>query len=435
MQDFYHLAIIWTGVLLSTFLARWTKLTPVLYFLAFGSLSATLGVLPHETTPFIHGFAEIGIVLIMFALGFEENPARFVSGIRRAWGIAFFGAVAPFFTAYFVAIEYWGETRLAMMCGLAMTATAVSLTMVSLRSENLHTSEAARGIMTSAVLDDIASLALVAVLVPLATGDAEPSVRAVVVVVGKAAVFFGIVAVLGMWIMPHEPVTRWVRRIPVVRSYGMRHLLMLGESSTATLIVLLLALLVGILAHHFGFHPAVGAYMAGLILKQEYFHHDKSRQAAVYNQTKHIVDDVAFSWIGPVFFVNLGTKIVLDYHVIGSLAQETFVMTAGLIVAQVASAALAARFTGRFQWHESMMIGFGMLGRAELAFVVMDIGYVENDIFSPAAFYTLMFSAFWLNVSVPLSIRLWKPYYTGDKELAVKIGGRRILLSRPLPDG
>ena len=68
------------------------------------------------------------------------------------------------------------------------------------------------------------------------------------------------------------------------------------------------------------------------------------------------------------------------------------------------------------------MIGFGMLGRAELAFVVMDIGYVQNNILTDEAFYTLMFAAFWLNVAVPVTIAWWKPYYAGEKQLF----GRRI---------
>lgn len=50
-----------------------------------------------------------------------------------------------------------------------MTATAVSLTMVSLRSEGLGKSPVAMRIMTSAVLDDIASLAFLAIAVPLVT--------------------------------------------------------------------------------------------------------------------------------------------------------------------------------------------------------------------------------------------------------------------------
>jgi Kef-type K+ transport system membrane component KefB len=85
-------------------------------------------------------------------------------------------------------------------------------------------------------------------------------------------------------------------------------------------------------------------------------------------------------------------------------------MTLGLFVAQISSAALAARYTSGMDWANSVMVGIGMLGRAELAFVVMDIAYVQNSILSVEAFYTLMLTAFWLNVSVPITISLWKPY-------------------------
>lgn len=57
------------------------------------------------------------------------------------------------------------------------------------------------------------------------------------------------------------------------------------------------------------------------------------------------------------------------------------------------------------------MIGFGMLGCAELTFVVMDIAYVERQIINDEAFFTLMMTAFCLNVAVPLTIRWWRPYY------------------------
>ena len=77
------------------------------------------------------------------------------------------------------------------MGALARTATAVSLTMASLRSEGLHKTRAATGIMTSAVLDDIASLALVAVLVPLASGGSMISAAGLGIIVLKATVGAG----------------------------------------------------------------------------------------------------------------------------------------------------------------------------------------------------------------------------------------------------
>ena len=63
------------------------------------------------------------------------------------------------------------------------------------------------------------------------------------------------------------------------------------------------------------------------------------------------------------------------------------------------------------------MIGFGMLGRAELAFVVLDIAYVKYNIFTNEVFYTLMLTIFWLNVAVPITIRFWQPYFSGKKHL------------------
>ncbi len=410
MNPLVQLAIIWVGVYFASLLATKTRLTSVLFFLFFGALMVNLGILPTETAPFIRGFAELGIILIMFTLGFEENTQNFLRGIKRSWGIAFFGAVAPFFTAYFIADFFWDDTTIALMCGLTMTATAVSLTMVSLKSLGLQRSPAATGIMTSAVLDDIASLALVAILVPVATGQAALSLSSVAYIVVKALVFFGGVALVGAYLLPHD-LKGWVSRIPLIGRYGVRDLLATGEGEHSTLTVLLMALVVGLLAHEFGFHPAVGAYMAGLILREEYFLLDTKHARSSYKNTKAIVDSAAFSWIGPVFFVDLGTKIVFDWDIFVSIIPESISLLVGLFFAQVISASLAARYTGRFTFHESMMIGFGMLGRAELAFVVMDIAYVQNSILSTEAFYTLMFTAFWLNVAVPITLTLWKPYY------------------------
>ncbi|MFT7472175.1 MAG: Kef-type K+ transport system membrane component KefB, partial [Kiritimatiellia bacterium] len=89
-----------------------------------------------------------------------------------------------------------------------------------------------------------------------------------------------------------------------------------------------------------------------------------------------------------------------------------------------------ARFTGSYAWHESILIGLGMLGRAELAFVVMDIGYVQNSIITTDAFYTLMVTAFMLNVAVPIFIKLWKPYFEGTKNLKIRLGGKLYCLSK-----
>jgi len=406
----------WVVVFVAVGVARKTKLTPVLYFLFFGSLLSNMGILPEQSHPFIRGFAELGIVVIMFALGFEENTSSFVQSVKRSWGIALFGAIGPFLIAYVIADYFWGNTNVSLMCGLTMTATAVSLTMVSLKSVGLHKSPAATGIMTSAVLDDIASLALVAVLLPIVTGSASISIEAVSWTIGKAIAFFICVGIIGAWIFPHES-TGFMRHLPVLRRFGIKHVFALAKGEHTTLIVLTCALLLGLAAHGLGFHPAVGAYMAGLVLKEEYFSFLDNPDINQFANTKKIVDEAAFSWIGPIFFIDLGAKIVFNVDTLSSVIPEIIVMTLGVFFVQIITAGLAAKYTGNFNWPESLMIGFGMLGRAELAFVVMDIAYVQNGIFDEKIFFTLMTAIFWLNVSVPVTIAWWRPYLSGNKKL------------------
>ena len=295
---------------------------------------------------------------------------------------------------------------MALLCGLAMTATAVSLTMVPLKSEGLNNRPAATGIMTSAVLDDIASLALVAIMVPVATGEASVSVDGILLILGKAVAFFAVVTFLGAWLFPSS--TGLISKIPVLGTLNLRNILAMAKGEYTVLSLLLIAVLVGLLAHEFGFHPAVGAYMAGLIIQREYFDFHEDKNIDFYQQAREIIDNVAFSWIGPVFFVTLGCKLIFDLDLFLNVLPEALLLFVFLFIGQVTSASLAARYTGNFDWSESLMIGFGMLGRAELAFVVLNIAYVQHHIISTDAFYTLMLTAFMMNISVPLSIHLWK---------------------------
>lgn len=422
-----NLALIWAAVFVAVVAARKTRLTPVLFFLFLGSLMVNTGLLPEHPDPFIHGFAEVGIIVIMFALGFEENISNFMLSLRKSWGIAFFGALAPFLVTYLLVDYYWDDTNIALMSALAMTATAVSLTMVSLKSMGLQASPVASRIMTSAVLDDIASLALVAVMVPIATGQSAVNLPDIALIMGKAVLFFLLVSVIGAWIFPHEPTGR-IGRLSLMRWFGARDLLSFGKGEYATLVVLLMALVLGLLAHEFGFHPAVGAYMAGLILKEEYFHRIKNVDS--YMDTRRVIDSAAFIWIGPVFFIQLGSQIVFDWHIFLSVIPQTGLLLLVLFFAQVSSAALAARYTGGMGWESSLMVGFGMLGRAELAFVVIDIAYVQNQILDTEAFYTLMFTAFWLNILVPVTIGLWRPYY--ERSLAkAALATEKLQTKRP----
>ena len=62
----------------------------------------------------------------------------------------------------------------------------------------------------------------------------------------------------------------------------------------------------------------------------------------------------------------------------------------------------------------SVMIGIVMLGRAALAFVVLDIADAQHAILLIAVFYIMMFNALWLNVAVLCAFRYLKLSYYRD---------------------
>ncbi len=117
-------------------------------------------------------------------------------------------------------------------------------------------------------------------------------------------------------------------------------------------------------------------------------------------------------------FVELGTKILLDVQLLLLIAPYAVLFTTAIFTSQVLSAGLAARYTGGFSKNDSILIGFGMLGRAELAFVVLNIAYVQHRIITEHVFYTLMVTTFLLNVSVPITIRWWKSKYQSLEQRA-----------------
>jgi Kef-type K+ transport system membrane component KefB len=418
-----------------------------------------VGLLPSHNE-FLETIGEWGIVFIMFALGLEEDLGRFTQGLKRSIGIALIGAAFPFLAGYATASLFGYGHNSALLWGLTMTATAVSLTMMSLRADLMHRSTAATGIMTAAVIDDVLSLIGVAILVPIilvsSAGDGADtvSIASILWIIAKVIIFFAITLFMGLVAFPEQtpkelPANPGLyQRIDhkfsrAMAAIGARRFLMMHRGEFTPLIMLFLAMFLGVIAFELGFHPAIGAYFAGLFLHADYFVHtttkkvtneegeivEEEEQDDQFHAGVHVIEHIAFTIFGPIFFVNLGGKLVFDLDVMLKALPGVVVLYLVVVVLQVLSAGLAARFTGSYKWHESVMIGLGMLGRAELAFIVINIAFVQNKIIDITQFYTLMFTAFLLNITVPLSLKLWKPYYLGFKQ--VRLLG--VTLSRPEP--
>jgi Kef-type K+ transport system membrane component KefB len=250
-KDFITLLIYWACAYLSAVLAAKTRLSPLLFYLLLGCILGNCNVV--HSSEGMHFLSEIAITIVFLALGFEENVHHFIGGIKKAWGIASIGAIVPFGCGFGWAYIFYADQGIyaMLMCGLAVTATAVSLTMISLKSEGLAVSKPAIGIMTSAVLDDVMCLALVAIMVPIATGAAEPTVFGIGFVLAKSGIFFSIIILLHMLVFPQlrkngdSVKHKLLSYIPGLRSVGVHMFMRFKAGEQAVLAVLAIGLAVG----------------------------------------------------------------------------------------------------------------------------------------------------------------------------------------------
>ena len=422
-------AVILFLVVISKLLSAKTSTIDVLWLILFGSIGVNTGILPEHSVS-LESIGEWGIVFIMFALGFDENLGNFVKGLRKSIGIATIGAIFPFMAGFYTAQIFGFDFNSQMIWGLTMTATAVSLTMVSLREEKLHKTTASTAIMTAAIVDDILSLIGLSILIPIILSTHSEAnivdMGVISLVILKVILFFISIMFVGLVLFPDSLKDEKGKSHPfffkiavkIRKLTGIKRLLLTYEGRFTPLIMVFLAVSFGAVADMFGFHPAIGAYFAGLFLKSEYFNITINNKLKSHKEDAELViNHLAFTIFGPIFFVMLGTKLIFDLNILIKVIVPVLTLFSFVFIFQIISAMLAARYTGGYKWYQSVMVGLGMLGRAELAFIVINIAYTQNHIINLEQFYILICTVFLLNISVPVMIKLWKPYYLGTKSI------------------
>jgi len=320
--------------------------------------------------------AEIGIFFLMFHAGIETQPLEFYQALKKSMGVAVVGAIVPFSVSFGVALLFGIDLVGATFVGLTMTATAVVITLKSLKDLNLANTRVARIIIASCVIDDLLTLVFFGLVIGvLSGGEFEP--LSIVVTLGKVIGFVTVAVLVGRFVYP--------RLTLPFRSEG-------GKGFT---FVLLMALAFGLFAEAIGLHIILGAYLAGLFFEEKVAHPNLVR----------IVKDraygIAYSFLGPIFFISLGFSITFDIS--ASTMGLIALLTTGVIVGQIVSAGGMALRMGLPRF-EALTVGVGMCGRAEIAFILASLALAQGAI-DQAAFTALIFTAFLLNLFTPLALK------------------------------
>ena len=299
-------------------------------------------------------FAQIGAVLLLFEVGVHTRVGEVARVGSTALGVAVLGVALPFAGGYLLGAALDLSATGRIFLGASLTATSVAITSGALRSFGALATQSGRVILGAAVIDDVLAMLIVAVAVGISDGDV--SAWRILLLLGLAAAFIGIVVVGGTGIL------RTRRSLLTDPRFA----------ETPFLPGMILMLGLAALAAQIGLAAIIGAFLAGMVVGES------SERHALETETAPVA-----AFFTPFFFGFVGAQI--DPAAFGSL--PTLALLVGVTVL-----AIAAKFAGSFLGairagrKRAVLIAWGMVPRGEVEIIVAGLaltaGAIQPDLYA-----------------------------------------------------
>ncbi len=330
---------------------KWLGLGAVLGYLIAGVLIGphVLGLVGHEGKHLMH-FAEFGVVMMLFLVGLELQPTllwqlrRPILGLGGAQVIVTSGLAAA--GAFALGVD--AKPALAVGMILAMSSTAIVL--ASLSERGLLKTSGGQSAFSVLLFQDIAVIPILAVFPLLGSsavasgGGDRPAWQTALLIVGAVA---GVV-LAGRFIV--RPTFRFLATVK------------LRESFTAAALLLVIA--IALLMDWVGLSPALGTFVAGVVLAESEYRHELEADIEPFK-----------GLLLGLFFITVGAQI--DFPLIG----REPLMIAGLVVGTMTGKLVVLYVLGRMfaldrpaRW----LLALSMAQIGEFGFVLLAFGRTSN---------------------------------------------------------
>lgn len=351
LQDF--VVVLAASVLVITLFHK-LKLPAVVGFLLTGVLIGPGGLALVTETETVNVLAEIGVVMLLFTIGLEFEPARLRRIQRDFWAggtlQVFLTTAATVVVLVLVRVPF----REALFYGflVSLSSTAVVLKVLADRNE----SDAPQGRISLGVLifQDLAIVPMIA-LVPVLASSGGVSLGAIGLRFGLSALAIGTAFVLARFLMPrvlHLVVRTRIREVFLI----------------ATLFIVLgMALLTSSL----GLSLALGAFLAGVVLAESDFSHQV------------VSDIVPFKDVfNSLFFISVG--MLLDVSAVWRFRTIVLILVVSIFVVKFAVVLLTVGLLG-YGSRIAIITGLALAQIGEFSFVLAGVGrangFLPGDVF------------------------------------------------------
>ena len=341
----------------------------------------------------LYALAQIGSVVLLFAIGLETNLKQFIKYAGPATAVALGGVILPFALGVSATVLLgfdggggWTSPQ-ALFMGAIMTATSVGITARVLA--DLHRLDDPEGvtIIAAAVVDDVLGILVLTVVVGISTTDTF-TIGSVGWVSFKAIGFCVGLTAVAILIAP----------------YLEKVLEKFSSTSALLCIPLALALLAAGLAEFFGLAFIIGAFSIGLALSTTRLGH--LVEAAMLG----IVD-----FLVPVFFVVMG--MLVDVTSMRDGLVFGLIISVLAIFSKVVGSGGPALVSG-FNLRGSARIGVGMMPRGEVALIIAGIGLSHGIIGQELFGVSILMTVITTLIAPTLLVPLFRSGGSGVRRLA-----------------
>ena len=369
------MVIVWTtGVI-----CRIIHQPPVLGELTAGIIfgPAFLGLItPNEMLTIL---SELGVFFLMFYAGLETNPLDLNRFRLQSCIVGICGFVIPFGLAYLACQLFALPTVPSLFISLGLSITAIAVSARVLHDLELTDHNVTPVIIGASIIDDVMALSFFTAIIDIGTNHGSINWLQFAFTMGKVITFFAVAIGIGIWLYPM-----------IGKHFSSR-------SSKGFTFALIMALMFGVLAELASLHIIIGAYMAGLFV----------REGVVSQELLTKISDrfvaITYGFLGPVFFVSL------SFHVTFSIFQTHLLLTLTLLLAAIIGKLLGAgggALASGMNFKEATVIGLAMNGRGAVELVVASIG-LQLGLINDQIFSILVLIAFVTTSMPPISMKLY----------------------------
>jgi monovalent cation:H+ antiporter-2, CPA2 family len=351
-QNFLFQALVYlASAVICVPLAKRSGLGSVLGYLIAGVIIGpfVFGFIGEEGKDIMH-YAEFGVVMMLFLIGLELEP-KLLWKLRRS--IIGLGGLQVAGTALLVAailmlLDFnWMQ---ALAIGLIMAMSSTAIVLQTLREKGLMKSESGQSAFSVLLFQDIAVIPILALFpllqnLPLVADEGHGTAW----IDGQAGwvkTILVLVAVVSIILIGRLLISPLLR---LIAKTGLREIF----TATALLLVISIAALMTLV----GLSPALGAFLAGVVLANSEYRHELESD----------IDPFKGLLLG-LFFIAVGAGI--DFHVIGARPVEIFSWVIGIMLLKTIILLVLGKFF-RIRTEQNFIYAFSLGQVGEFAFVLL----------------------------------------------------------------